>query len=179
MYEKIKAKTFRSEIGIFWLRWNSGFLMVPEVILVSRLNLPRNVECVYVHYNSKLLTLCDPATITSAILYQFNLSEVILEICLNLRRKVECVYVHYNRELLTLCAPAAITSAVYTHSVCPELAWRHTVWKWSSVGRIHAFCGGLQARLWACEVSWHDSCKPHIRLHKKTCLLCEKFTTWS
>ena len=66
---------------------------------------------------------------------------VILEINLNLRRKFLCVY-----NQLWSC------TMFYTDSVCPELAWRHTVWKWPSVARIHAFHGGLQARLWQAKI---------------------------
>ena len=58
---------------------NSGFLMVPKVILEIHLNCWRKVVCVYVHYNCELLTLCAPATITFTILYQFSLSWVGLE----------------------------------------------------------------------------------------------------
>ena len=74
----------------------------------------------------------------------FMVPRVILEICLDFGRNILCVYEHDNCEFLKLwsCTP------FYPDSVCPELAWRRTILKWPSVTYIHAFRGGLQARLW-------------------------------
>ena len=58
---------------------NSGFLMIPKVILEICQNLWRKVVCVYVHCNYELLMLCAPAAIMSTILYKFRLSWVVLE----------------------------------------------------------------------------------------------------
>ena len=55
-------------------RWNSGFLMIPGVIIEIRLNFESKIVCVYAHYNRELLTPCAPATIMSAILFRFSLS---------------------------------------------------------------------------------------------------------
>ena len=108
----------------------------------------------------------------------FMVPRVILEIRLNLGRKFVCVHVHYNRELLTPCAPWSC-SPVYPYSVCPDLALKHTVWKWSSIVHIHAFCGGLQARLWQAKIGLWSFAMQFSQgahgLHEKTCLLCEMF----
>ena len=56
-----------------------GFLMVPKVILEICLNLMRKIICVYALPNHKLLTLCAPAAIMSAILYRFSFFCVALE----------------------------------------------------------------------------------------------------
>ena len=60
-----------------------------------------------------------------------------------------CIYVHYNCKLLMLCSPSC--PPFYPDSVCPELVWRHAVWKWTSVP-IYAFCGALQATLWQVKI---------------------------
>ena len=97
-----------SGMGIFWLCWNSGILMVPRVILKICLNLGRICGVVYVHY---ITVSC-----WSCVLQPWQ------------------------------CPPFR------PDSVCPELARRHTAWKWPSVARIHAFRGGLQVTLWQAKI---------------------------
>ena len=61
----------RAGMGIFRLSSNSGFLMVPVVILEIQLNVGRTFLCVYVHYIRELPTPCAPAALS-----RFSLSLV-------------------------------------------------------------------------------------------------------
>ena len=51
-----------------------------------------------------------------------------------------------------LFRPLGSCLRLYPDSVYPELAWRHTIWKWPSVAPICVFRGGLQARIWQAKI---------------------------
>ena len=114
---------------------NVGFLMVPRIILEICLYLGRKFVCVYIEG-------FQPEWYISTLFY-----------C----RDIPFWSETFNMYFATVSCWCRVLQSwshllFYSDSVCPELALRHTVWKWPSATFTRSFYSGLQARFWHTKI---------------------------